>query len=521
MSRFFREEQKTHPTSSNVWRSNTNKRRSQWTSKQVKVSERTEADVKDILLKYKCPKCSRTFPKMLRMNIRITRWCTGDPEERSRQRSLAVKEVQKNDSVKGRWPSRKYRRTIASKVAGRQGSTEERSRQRSLAVKEVQKNDCVKGLWPSRKYRRTIASKTRWFTVAIYSLARLLDSDWLTVLHDDLVTKLPFELTRTCAARGRVAHREERVPHPDYRLSIYLRQKWVDPRLTFGRVGDTDHVLVSAKDIEHIWKPDLFFPNEKSASMHQVTIPNKLMRIYHNGTVLYTTRSDGYDKKHLLLDWDEDYGGVVHKEDMDLPQFRLSSKKTVKTLVIYPTGTYSRLTASFDLERLFGFFLLQTYLPTILIVILAWVSFWINMDSTPARVGLGITTVLTMAAQLSGSKASIPKVHYSKAIDIWMAVCMMFVFVSLIEYAFVNALSQTHVKKDEKEKDNKTDDIVKETFVGPYVFEPQLKSTPMCSFSTGRETAIFIERVFRICFPVAFVIFNIVYWSVYLSPYEY
>ncbi|KAI0233032.1 Glycine receptor subunit alpha-3 [Lamellibrachia satsuma] len=206
---------------------------------------------------------------------------------------------------------------------------------------------------------------------------------------------------------------------------------------------------------------------------------------------------------------------------MDLPQFRLASEKMVKTLEIYPTGTFSRLTARYDLERIFGFFLLQTYLPTILIVILAWVSFWINMDSAPARVGLGITTVLTMAAQLSGSKASIPKVHYSKAIDIWMAACMMFVFVALIEYAFVNALSQTQVKEHKKKKDCKTDDIVKKKFASHYVFEPQLKSTPMCSFSTGRETAIFIERVFRICFPVAFVVFNIVYWSVYLRPYEY
>ncbi|KAI0231533.1 Glycine receptor subunit alpha-4, partial [Lamellibrachia satsuma] len=333
----------------------------------------------------------------------------------------------------------------------------------------------------------------------------------------------------------------------DYRLSIYLRQKWVDPRLTFGRVGDTDHVLVTAKDIGHIWKPDLFFPNEKLATMHQVTIPNKLMRIYHNGTVLYTTRitltlackmdlrrfpmdhqrcyvnieSYGYDKEHLLLDWEEDYGGVVHEEHMDLPQFRLASKKMVKTLVIYPTGTFLRLTASFDLERLFVFFLLQTYLPTILIVLLAWISFWINMESTPARVGIGIMTVLTMTAQLSGSKASIPKVNYAKAIDNWMTVCTVFVFVALIEYAFVNALSQTQVKEDKERKDRNSCDTVKEKFVGWHVYEPQLKSAPMCSFSTGRETAIFIERVFRICFPVAFVIFNIVYWSVYLRPQEH
>ena len=49
--------------------------------------------------------------------------------------------------------------------------------------------------------------------------------------------------------------------------------------------------------------------------------------------------ADGYDKEHLLLDWDEVYGGVVHEKDMDLPQFRLASEKMVKTLEIYPTGT--------------------------------------------------------------------------------------------------------------------------------------------------------------------------------------
>ena len=37
------------------------------------------------------------------------------------------------------------------------------------------------------------------------------------------------------------------------------------------------------------------------------------------------------------------------------------------------------------------------YIPCILIVILSWVGFWIDYRSTPARVALGITTVLTMS----------------------------------------------------------------------------------------------------------------------------
>lgn len=58
-----------------------------------------------------------------------------------------------------------------------------------------------------------------------------------------------------------------------------------------------------------------------------------------------------------------------------------------------------------------GYYLIQMYIPSLLIVILSWVSFWINMDAAPARVGLGITTVLTMTTQSAGSRASLPKVR--------------------------------------------------------------------------------------------------------------
>ena len=57
-----------------------------------------------------------------------------------------------------------------------------------------------------------------------------------------------------------------------------------------------------------------------------------------------------------------------------------------------------------------GYYLIQMYIPSLLTVILSWVSFWINMDAAPARVALGITTVLTMTTQSSGSRASLPKV---------------------------------------------------------------------------------------------------------------
>lgn len=53
------------------------------------------------------------------------------------------------------------------------------------------------------------------------------------------------------------------------------------------------------------------------------------------------------------------------------------------------SGAYPRLSLSFKLKRNIGYFILQTYMPSILITILSWVSFWINYDASAARVALG------------------------------------------------------------------------------------------------------------------------------------
>lgn len=42
--------------------------------------------------------------------------------------------------------------------------------------------------------------------------------------------------------------------------------------------------------LDSIWKPDLFFANEKGANFHEVTTDNKLLRIFKNGNVLYSIR---------------------------------------------------------------------------------------------------------------------------------------------------------------------------------------------------------------------------------------
>lgn len=110
-------------------------------------------------------------------------------------------------------------------------------------------------------------------------------------------------------------------------------------------------------------------------------------------------------------------------------------------------GSFSQLRIIFHLKRDVGFYMIQTYIPSVLIVILSWVGFWISSDAIPARISLGVLTVLTMTTQTSGSTGSLPRVSYIKAIDIWMATCLLFVFAALLEFAVVNVLTRKAVRK--------------------------------------------------------------------------
>lgn len=96
------------------------------------------------------------------------------------------------------------------------------------------------------------------------------------------------------------------------------------------------------------------------------------------------------------------------------------------------SGNYSRLACEIQFVRSMGYYLIQIYIPSGLIVIISWVSFWLNRNATPARVALGVTTVLTMTTLMSSTNAALPKISYVKSIDVYLGTCFVMVFASLL-----------------------------------------------------------------------------------------
>ncbi|XP_024878612.1 glutamate-gated chloride channel isoform X7 [Temnothorax curvispinosus] len=262
----------------------------------------------------------------------------------------------------------------------------------------------------------------------------------------------------------------------EYSVQLTFREQWLDERLRFNDFGGRLKYL-TLTEASRVWMPDLFFSNEKEGHFHNIIMPNVYIRIFPNGSVLYSIRisltlscpmnlklypldrqicslrmaSYGWTTNDLVFLWKEGDPVQVVK-NLHLPRFTLEKFLTDYCNSKTNTGEYSCLKVDLLFKREFSYYLIQIYIPCCMLVIVSWVSFWLDQSAVPARVSLGVTTLLTMATQTSGINASLPPVSYTKAIDVWTGVCLTFVFGALLEFALVNYASRSDMHSDNIKK---------------------------------------------------------------------
>ncbi|XP_055043064.2 gamma-aminobutyric acid receptor subunit rho-1 [Misgurnus anguillicaudatus] len=358
----------------------------------------------------------------------------------------------------------------------------------------------------------------------------------------------------------------------DFTMTLYLRHYWKDERLSFTS-NTNKSMTFDGRLLKKIWVPDVFFVHSKRSFIHDTTTENVMLRVYPDGKVLYSLRvtvtamcnmdlshfpldtqtcsleieSYAYTDDDLMLYWKRGNRSLQTDEKISLSQFLIQEFHTTTKLAFYSsTGWYNRLYINFTLRRHIFFFLLQTYFPATLMVMLSWVSFWIDRRAVPARVPLGITTVLTMSTIITGVNASMPRVSYIKAVDIYLWVSFVFVFLSVIEYAAVNYLSTVQERKERTQRskmpctcgmihpgqmmmDSSYNDMdvmttgnygmselngdKHEQFLMHFVMDNE--QGPVTSRSSLYIDTHAIDKYSRVIFPGAYTLFNIIYWSIY------
>ncbi|XP_044587169.1 gamma-aminobutyric acid receptor subunit beta isoform X4 [Cotesia glomerata] len=387
----------------------------------------------------------------------------------------------------------------------------------------------------------------------------------------------------------------------DFTLDFYFRQFWTDPRLAFKKRPGVETLSVGSEFIKNIWVPDTFFVNEKQSYFHIATTSNEFIRIHHSGSITRSIRltitascpmnlqyfpmdrqlchieieSFGYTMRDIRYKWNEGPNSVGVSSEVSLPQFKVLGHRQRAMEISLTTGNYSRLACEIQFVRSMGYYLIQIYIPSGLIVIISWVSFWLNRNATPARVALGVTTVLTMTTLMSSTNAALPKISYVKSIDVYLGTCFVMVFASLLEYATVGYMAKRiQMRKNRFQKIAESmkaarenpgppgvpgdhgDHAPKQTWsrvvqeVRFKVHDPKAHSkggtlentingradeeappapphlihpTKDISKLYAKKRVIFtgitpsdIDKYSRIVFPVCFVCFNLMYWIIYL-----
>ncbi|UXI18608.1 transcription factor BTF3-like 4 [Sarcoptes scabiei] len=344
----------------------------------------------------------------------------------------------------------------------------------------------------------------------------------------------------------------------EYACQITFRQQWNDNRLRYeDTTGQIKYLVLT--DPERIWKPDLFFANEKKGHFHEIIMPNILLRIHPNGDILYSIRlsltltcpmdlkyypldrqtcsikmaSYAYSTEDLVFTWKAN-NPVQVSADINLPRFTLKDYNTKYCTSRTNTGEYSCLEVALLFKREFSYYLIQIYIPCAMLIFVSWVSFWLDPNATVARVSLGVTTLLSMATQISGINASQPPVSYTKAIDVWTGVCLTFVFGALLEFALVNYASRSDVHhaaaKQQRQRLAKWN-MEQALLEGNSLELAQYGMRPGCEIHMSaprrknwckRWLSKFptrskrIDVVSRIFFPFMFALFNCVYWTTYM-----
>ncbi|XP_023341297.1 glycine receptor subunit alpha-4 isoform X2 [Eurytemora carolleeae] len=250
-----------------------------------------------------------------------------------------------------------------------------------------------------------------------------------------------------------------------YTCDIFFAQSWKDFRLRLPDNMTSEYRLLPVEWLTEIWRPDSFFKNAKSVTFQTMTIPNHYIWLYQDKSILYMVKltlvlscamnfknyphdeqicnlkieSISHTTDDLVFEWDPIMPLDVDS-GIELPQLELTHNFTGDCTTAYSTGNFTCLEVVFMFKRRLGYYLFHTYLPTCLIVIMSWISFWIKPEAVPARVTLGVTSLLTLSTQHANSQKSLPPVSYIKAIDVFMSGCTVFVFLSLMEYALVNVV---------------------------------------------------------------------------------
>ncbi|XP_065341022.1 glycine receptor subunit alphaZ1-like [Cloeon dipterum] len=360
-------------------------------------------------------------------------------------------------------------------------------------------------------------------------------------------------------------------------MELNLRIYWVDKRLEVGpyfeAFPNSTYMNANPAILSKIWMPDVYTDYTKSVVAPRILAAPASLRIYPNTTVRYSARitmqfacpmdfrnypadsqscdmsleSYAFTRDKIYYSWRPEGASINIAHRLAHFDFAFTFEND-KENVNFPSGSYPAITMTVRLHRRISYHMLQTYIPSLMFVIVSWLSFLVPPESVPGRMAICMTTLLTLTAMFAAVRQSTPSVSYVKALDIWMVACIFFVFLTLVEYTLVLRLTKnlkksqtppTSPRKSEPNtkpsplemqmqpsKNGEEQSTAFHKFSGEAANGPPSTDSPKncliacvegygpdCWRRPTKRGILILETVSCIFIPGSFIFFNIVYWS--------
>jgi hypothetical protein len=326
-------------------------------------------------------------------------------------------------------------------------------------------------------------------------------------------------------------------------VDLFLRQQWEDSRLHYDidvREGIQEVIVPRNR---RLWEPDTYISNADEIAAgnelkRTVVEPSGFVRsnqrrivVVHfeegSGGLFKNTRtfklklsSFNYPIDDIVYLWANSPPTVVpvevSKELFDGP-YSFSVAYAGDCVGNYTLGSYSCIDVTLDFEGSTARGLIQILLPSILLVNASWLHFWIHGSWSVPRTASAAVPFFLFFALLAFYPQPYLGTNGVGALQIWLFFCLLFTFLSLVEYFVViccgihrriNYVNGVHTTKSTTLSTN--DQLPLTTTVHETVeVEPNAKCA---NFRTKNG----IDVVSRVVFPVAFLIFLIIFVIIYV-----
>ncbi len=240
----------------------------------------------------------------------------------------------------------------------------------------------------------------------------------------------------------------------NFTANIYLRLRWVDPRLanpgasmrevSLDTVWNPRVILVNLTGIMTKALPDVVqvepdgtvtYYQRYTGKLSQALDLSEFPRDRHTFTIQFAAAGYGDDQLEFVPDtWPGDpliRGGAM-AEQLSLPDWKVLSYEASPLTYRPVKGAHSAgFGLSFKAERYIEYYLWQIVLPLGIVVMMASAAFWFRREDVGVRIGIATSSVLTMIANRFVLSSLLPRLPYMTRMDYLSIGSMLLVFIAL------------------------------------------------------------------------------------------